>query len=140
MPDWDIPTGTKALVALDLVTFGCDDWCLKCEEQADLCSNKSFATLMHNDEQAKNSEIEEISLPENLLPLGSILGQGVTPMDACMVLAKVFQVHCPEVALLRMASRLLRFIFPEHLRTSGAIPFSSSALAAPTALSKKAEI
>jgi GAF domain-containing protein len=140
MPDWDIPTETKALVALALVTFGCDDWCLKCEEQADLCSNKSFATLMHNDEQAKNSEIEEISLPENLLPLGSILGQGVTPMDACMVLAKVFRVQYTEVALLRLEGGLLRFIFPEHLRTSGSIPISSSAVAAHTALSKKAEI
>jgi len=140
MPDWDIPTETKALVTPDLVTFGCDDWCLKCEEQADLCSNKSFATLMHNDEQAKNTEIEEISLPENLLPLGSILGQGVTPMDACMVLAKVFRVQYTEVALLRLEGGLLRFIFPEHLRTSGAIPISSSAVAAHTALSKKAEI
>jgi GAF domain-containing protein len=34
----------------------------------------------------------------------------------------------------------LRFIFPEHLRTTGAIPLSSKAVAAHTALSKKAEI
>jgi hypothetical protein len=79
-------------------------------------------------------------LPENLLPLGSVLGQGVTPLDVCMVLAKVFRVQYMEVALLRLENGLLRFMFPEHLRTTGAIPISSSAVAAHTALSKKAEI
>src|SRR6266705_5031072 len=95
---------------------------------------------MHKNDHAKNAEIEEMTLPENLLPLGSVLGQGVTPMDACMILAKVFHVQYTEVALLRLESGLLRFIFPEHLRSSGAIPISSSAVAAHTALSKKAEI
>lgn len=83
---------------------------------------------------------EEIMLPENLLPLGSVLGQGVTPMDVSMVLAKVFRVQYTEVALLRLENGLLRFMFPEHLRTTGAIPISSKAVAAHTALSKKAEI
>src|SRR5215471_12679482 len=83
---------------------------------------------------------EDIVLPENLLPLGSVLGQGVTPLDVCMVLAKVFRVQYTEVALLRLEHGLLRFMFPEHLRTTGAIPISSSAVAAHTALSKKAEI
>ena len=83
---------------------------------------------------------EEIILPENLLPLGSMLGQGVTPLDVSMVLAKVFRVRYTEVALLRLEDGLLRFIFPEHLRTTGAIPISGKAIAAHTALSKKAEI
>lgn len=83
---------------------------------------------------------EEIVLPENLLPLGSVLGQGVTPLDVCMVLAKIFQVQYTEVALLRLENGLLRFLFPEHLRTTGAIPLSSKAVAAHTAMSKKAEI
>src|SRR5580698_948079 len=83
---------------------------------------------------------EEISLPENLLPLEAILGHGVTPMDVSIVLAKIFRVQCTEVALLRLESGLLRFVFPEHLRTTGAIPLSSKAVAAHTALSKKAEI
>jgi len=83
---------------------------------------------------------EEISLPENLLPLETILGHGVTPMDVSMVLAKIFRVQYTEVALLRLESGLLRFVFPEHLRTTGAIPLSSKAVAAHTALSKKAEI
>ena len=83
---------------------------------------------------------EEIMLPENLLPLGSVLGQGVTPMDVCMVLARVFKVQYTEVALLRLEDGLLHFMFPEHLRTTGAIPLSSKSVAAHTALSKKAEI
>jgi hypothetical protein len=84
--------------------------------------------------------IEEFILPENLLPLESVLGQGVTPLDVSMVLAKVFRVQNAEVALLRLEGGLLKFIFPDHLRTTGAIPISSKAVAAHTALSKKAEI
>lgn len=61
-------------------------------------------------------------------------------MDVSMVLAKIFRVQYTEVALLRLESGLLRFVFPEHLRTTGAIPLSSKAVAAHTALSKKAEI
>ena len=82
----------------------------------------------------------ELILPENLLPLGAVLGHGVTPLDVSMVLAKVFGVQNAEVALLRLDGGLLKFIFPEHLRTTGAIPISSKAVAAHTALSKKAEI
>src|SRR3984957_11949210 len=91
-------------------------------------------------EQPNAGLTEEISLPENLLPLEAILGHGVTPMDVSMVLAKIFNVQYTEVALLRLESGLLRFVFPEHLRTTGAIPLSSKAVAAHTALSKKAEI
>jgi GAF domain-containing protein len=88
-------------------------------------------------EQPNAGLSEEISLPENLLPLETILGHGVTPMDVSMVLAKIFRVQYTEVALLRLESGLLRFVFPEHLRTTGAIPLSSKAVAAHTALSKK---
>lgn len=83
---------------------------------------------------------EEFVLSENLLPLESVLGPGVTPQQLCAVLAKVFHVQPTEVALLRLQDGLLRFIFPDHLRTSGAIPLSSKAVVAHTALSKKAEI
>src|ERR1700692_3618876 len=61
-------------------------------------------------------------------------------MDLCKVLAKIFRVQYTEVALLRLEGGLLRFVFPEYLRTTGAIPLSSKAVAAHTALSKKAEI
>src|SRR6202041_2582700 len=95
--------------------------------------------MTHKPEEAAAIE-EEIILPENLLPLGSVLGEGVTPQDISMVLAKVFKVQYAEVALLRLEGGLLKFLFPEHLRTTGAIPISSKAVAAHTALSKKAEI
>ncbi|MFZ0815150.1 MAG: GAF domain-containing protein [Candidatus Sulfotelmatobacter sp.] len=88
----------------------------------------------------EDGAVEEFILPENLLPLGSVLSEGVTPLDVSMVLAKVFRVQYAEVALLRLDGGLLKFIFPEHLRTTGAIPISSKAVAAHTALSKKAEI
>ncbi len=91
-------------------------------------------------ENIDHAMMEEVALPENLLPLGSVLGQGVSAMDLCMVLAKVFRVQYTEVALLRLENGLLRFIFPEHLRTTGAIPLNGKAVAAHTALSKKAEI
>jgi hypothetical protein len=86
------------------------------------------------------SMMEEVVLPENLIPLGSVLGEGVSALDLCMVLAKIFHVQYTEVALMRLENGLLRFIFPEHLRTTGAIPLSSKAVAAHTAISKKAEI
>src|ERR1700730_15257310 len=89
----------------------------------------------------KDQELtEEIVLPEHLLPLESILGEGVSALDLCKVLAKIFRVQHNEVALLRLEGGLLHFVFPEYLRTSGAIPLSSKAVAAHTALSKKAEI
>src|ERR1700758_1942096 len=87
-----------------------------------------------------HTAMEEIVLPEHLLPVGTVLGDGVTTMDLCMVLAKIFRVQYSEVALLRLEGGLLRFIFPDHLRTTGAIPLSSKAVAAHTALSKKPEI
>jgi hypothetical protein len=88
----------------------------------------------------EDGAVEEIILPENLLPLGSVLDAGVTALDVSMVLAKVFRVQHAEVALMRLEGGLLKFIFPEHLVTTGAIPISSKAVAAHTALSKKAEI
>src|SRR6202161_3649396 len=88
----------------------------------------------------EDGAVEEFILRENIIPLGSVLGQGVTPLDISMVLAKVFRVQYAEVALLRLEGGLLKFVFPEHLCTTGAIPISSKAIAAHTALSKKAEI
>jgi hypothetical protein len=88
----------------------------------------------------EDAAIEEFILPENLVPLGSVLEEGVTALDVSMVLAKVFRVQHAEVALLRLEGGLLKFILPEHLRTTGAIPISSKAVAAHTALSKKPEI
>jgi hypothetical protein len=121
-----------------MVTLGSTGWPAKCDRVQVLHHNEQCASYMT--ETNDHVATEEIVLPENLLPLGSVLGQGVTPLDACMVLAKVFHVQSTEVAMLRLEEGLLRFIFPEHLRTTGSIPLSSKAVAAHTALSKKAEI
>jgi hypothetical protein len=91
-------------------------------------------------QKPEDGALEEIILPENLVPLGSVLDAGVTALDVSMVLARVFKVQHAEVALLRLDGGLLKFVIPVHLRTTGAIPISSKAVAAHTALSKKAEI
>ena len=61
--------------------------------------------------------MEEISLPENLLPVGSVLGPGVSAMDLCMVLAKIFRVQYTEVALLRLEGGQLRFVYDDAYRS-----------------------
>jgi GAF domain-containing protein len=62
-----------------------------------------------------------------------------TTPEICASVAKIFQVKETEVALLELRGHLLHFLFPAELRTAGAIPVSSSAVAARTAQSKKAE-
>jgi transcriptional regulator with GAF, ATPase, and Fis domain len=53
----------------------------------------------------------------------------------------LFAVRPTEVALLRLEKSLLRFLYPDELKTAGAIPISSSsAIAAHTASTKKIEI
>jgi len=67
--------------------------------------------------------------------------EATTPARFCTDLAKQFQVRSSEVALLRLEKGLLKFLFPEHLKTAGAIPVSSSsAVAAHTAMTKKVEL
>ena len=54
-------------------------------------------------------------------------------------MARTFQVRKTEVALLAIQGRSLKFLFPAELRSAGSIPLSSSAVAAKTAQTKKAE-
>jgi len=63
-----------------------------------------------------------------------------TSESICTIVAQMFQVKATEVALLELRGKLLHFLFPEELRTAGAIPVSSSAVAARTANEKKSEI
>jgi hypothetical protein len=59
----------------------------------------------------------------------------------CIELSNLFRVRLTEVALLRLKEGLLKFIFPEELKTAGSIPLSSSvAVAAHTAANKKVEL
>jgi hypothetical protein len=125
---------TKGLV-------GCDYTCGLVFKVRDLEADRKLNLENHSmTHKPEDGALDEIILPENLLPLGSVLSAGITPLEVSMVLAKVFRVQNAEVALLRLEGGLLKFIFPEHLVTTGAIPISSKAVAAHTALSKKAEI
>ena len=75
-------------------------------------------------------ELEQLSCPP----------EEWTPQSVCAKAAEIFHVKETEVALLELRGKLLHFLFPEELRTAGAIPLSSSAVAARTAQTKKAEI
>jgi hypothetical protein len=71
----------------------------------------------------------------------SALSLAKTPALFCVELSNVFRLRLNEIALLRLERGLLRFLFPEELKTAGSIPLSSSsAVAAHTALAKKTEL
>ena len=63
-----------------------------------------------------------------------------TPGSICACVARIFRVSDTEVALLELTGSLLNFLYPAELRTAGAIPISSSAVAARTARAKQAEL
>jgi hypothetical protein len=63
-----------------------------------------------------------------------------TPESICACVAKIFRVSETEVALLELGGSLLNFLYPAELKTAGAIPLSSSAVAACTARSQQAEL
>jgi hypothetical protein len=67
-------------------------------------------------------------------------GEDWTPQFICTRIAKVFEVKETEVALLELRGNLLHFLFPEELKAAGAIPVSSSAVAARTAQTRQAEL
>jgi hypothetical protein len=74
---------------------------------------------------------------EQLLGLDT---QEFAPASTCAKVAELFRVKETEVALLELRGSLLNFLFPLELTTAGAIPLSSSAVAARTAQSRKAEL
>src|SRR5580693_4812958 len=63
-----------------------------------------------------------------------------TPDSICANVAKIFRVTETEVALLELSGNLLNFLYPIELRAAGAIPVSSSAVAARTARTEQAEL
>jgi GAF domain-containing protein len=65
---------------------------------------------------------------------------GSTPQSICASVAKIFQVKVTEVALLELGESMLNFLHPAELKAAGAIPLSSSAVAARTARSRQAEL
>jgi hypothetical protein len=60
--------------------------------------------------------------------------------QVCAEVARLFDVRETEVALLQVKRSFLEFVFPPELKAGGAIPLSSTAVAAKTATDKKAEI
>lgn len=68
------------------------------------------------------------------------IGDGRTVEDICSTIAKTFHVRKHEVALLFVDRRMLRFMFPAELKVAGAIPLTSSAVAARTVNTKRAEL
>jgi len=80
------------------------------------------------------SALERTALEHLLMNAGG-------PEQCCTELSRIFVVRPNEVALLRLESGLLRFLFPSELSTAGSIPISSSsAVAAHTAVTKKVEL
>jgi GAF domain-containing protein len=67
-------------------------------------------------------------------------GDPCTVEQACGELARIFRVRPHEVALLHLERRMLRFLYPAELRAAGAIPLSSSAVAARTASQRRADV
>jgi hypothetical protein len=63
-----------------------------------------------------------------------------TAASICATVAKIFSVRETEVALLELTGTLLNFVYPAELKTAGAIPLSSSAVAARTARTKEPEL
>lgn len=70
----------------------------------------------------------------------SALGDEWETGSMCVKIAELFDVKPTEVALLEVRGHLLHFLYPEELRTAGAIPVSSSAVAARTIQTGRAEI
>ena len=66
--------------------------------------------------------------------------EDVSPESICACVAKIFRVSSTEVAMLEVSGSMLNFVHPAELRTAGAIPLSSSAVAARTARTKQAEL
>jgi hypothetical protein len=62
-----------------------------------------------------------------------------TPARVCAEIASLFGVPTSAVGLLQLEGRSLTFLFPAELQAAGSIPLSSSAIAARTALSRRAE-
>jgi GAF domain-containing protein len=63
-----------------------------------------------------------------------------TPGRICAEIANIFRIRQTDVGLLWIEEESLKFLFPIELQCAGAIPLSSSAVAAQTASKREAEI
>ena len=85
-------------------------------------------------------DVPPIPHAQSVKEIEQLLRHEQSPESLCAAIAKVFQVRHSEVALLELRGQLLSFVFPPELRAAGAIPVSSSAVAARTAQTNKAEL
>lgn len=95
---------------------------------------------MHRNPITGQNSVREAAPALDAPTLERVLLENPTPQNFCLELAKVCRVRRSEVALLRLERSLLKFIVPFELATAGAIPVSSSAVAARTASTKKSEL
>lgn len=81
---------------------------------------------------------EETELSPDLQKFERMLLQSPEPTAdrVCAEIARLLHVQNTEVALLRAEKAVLKFLFPVELRSAGSIPFTSSAVAARTAVTK----
>lgn len=68
--------------------------------------------------------------------LKSMVAESPSADRVCLKIGQILRVRRSEVALLRLESNSLRFIFPPELRSAGALPLSGSAVAARTAATR----
>lgn len=65
--------------------------------------------------------------------------ESCTVEQVCYEVSRIFHVRKQEVALLKVQRSMLQFLHPPELRSAGAIPLSSSAVAARTATNRRAD-
>lgn len=68
-----------------------------------------------------------------------VADESCTVEQICHDLSRLFRVRKQEVALLQVQRSMLQFLYPQELRSAGTIPVSSSAVAARTASSRRAD-
>lgn len=69
----------------------------------------------------------------------AVAAESCTVEQICDELSRIFRVRKQEVALLQFQESMLRFLYPPELSSAGMIPVSSSAVAARTAASRRAD-
>ncbi len=72
--------------------------------------------------------------------LTSLESQDSSPEAICASVAAIFKVRKTEVALLEVNGSVLKFLYPAELKKVGAIPLSSSAVAARTARTRRSDL
>lgn len=68
-----------------------------------------------------------------------VAAESCTVEQICYELSSLFHVRSQEVALMKVQRSMLQFLHPQELCSAGMIPISSSAVAARTAASRRAD-